>query len=189
MATTVTERLLSADEFARLPDPCDGSRMELIEGRVVMAPPAGFEHMDLSSEVALCLRTFARAKSLGSGFGEGGFRLSSDPDVVRAPDAAFISAARIAGQSGRTGYFEGAPDLAVEVVSPNDREGDVLRKVGEYLDAGAARVWVVRPVTNTVSVYVAGGDVSTLRSGDTLTSEHAGFSVEGFALPLDELFA
>jgi Uma2 family endonuclease len=186
MVTTVTERLLTAEEFACLPDPTDGGRLELIEGRVVQMAPAGYPHGRRSGRIIARLDSFASAHDLGYGISEAGFRLRSAPDIVRVPDAAFVSAHR---DTNNDGYFEGAPDLAVEVMSPNDRERDVLTKVGEYLDAGAGRVWVVRAANRTVSVYSAGGDVFTLHSDDTLTSEHAGFSVEGFALPLAELFA
>jgi Uma2 family endonuclease len=186
MVTTVTERLLSAEEFARLPDPCDGGQLELIEGRVVEMAPAGYSHGRRSGRIISRLDSFASEHALGYGISESGFLLRSNPDVVRVPDAAFVSTERDTQDSG---YFQGAPDLAVEVMSPNDRERDVLTKVGEYLDAGAQRVWVVRAASRTVSVYFAGGDVLTLRAGDALNSDHAGFSVAGFALPLDELFA
>jgi Uma2 family endonuclease len=189
MVTTVTERLLTAEEFACLPEAEDGGRMELVEGRVVMAPPPGAQHGKRSIRVTAYLLAFVEQHRLGEVLPEVGFRLRQEPDAVRAPDSAFLAAARIPASGLPSCYIEGAPDLAVEVMSPNDRERDVLTKVGEYLDAGAGRVWVVRAATRTVSVYSAGGDVFTLHSDDTLTSEHAGFSVEGFALPLAELFA
>jgi len=135
------------------------------------------------------LRSFVLAHSLGRVLVESGYRLKSDPDTVRGPDVSFIAMEHIPETGLPSGYFEGPPSLAVEVLSPTDSERDVLVKVGEYLDAGAERVWLVRSSNKTVTVYFAGGEVATLHAGDTLDSSHAGFSVEGFALPIDEIFA
>lgn len=154
-----------------------------------MAPPPGWAHGDRSSGIAWSLRSFTLAHSLGRVVVESGYRLKRDPDTVRGPDVSFVSIGRVPAGGSAAGYFEGAPDLAVEVLSPNDSERDVLTKVGEYLDAGAGRVWLVRDISKTVTVYFAGGEVTTLHPGDTLDSAHAGFAVDGFALPLDELFA
>ena len=108
------------------------------------------------------------------------------PDRVVAPDVAFARA--LDRNRDRTKYNPGSPTLAVEVVSPNDRESKVARKVLEYLDAGAERVWVVRPESRTVTVHRPNGDSHTYRMGDTLTSEDAALP-EGFALTLEAIFA
>jgi Uma2 family endonuclease len=189
MAANAPETLLTAEEFYELPELADACRMELVDGRVIMTPPPGFEHADASGEIIARIRMFARAHKLGRGISEAGFRLRSDPDVVREPDAAFISFARLSEDQTPRGYVSGTPDLAVEVVSPHDSPRHILEKVGDYLDAGAERGWVVRPATRTVTVYYADGDVTTLRSGETLTSAHAAFAADGFELPIDEIFA
>jgi Uma2 family endonuclease len=87
------------------------------------------------------------------------------------------------------GFVEDSPTLAIEVVSPNDRERDIAAKVEEYFDAGAQRVWIVRPKNRTVTVHRPRGDAHTYSVRDTLTSADAAFAVEGFALSLGELFA
>ena len=189
MSSPAAEQLLTAEEFARLPEPEGGCCTELVDGRVVMAPPPGGGHGKSSYRFARELGKFVEAHALGEIMVESGYRLKRRPDTVRGPDVSFIANDRLPVAGLPAGYFEGAPTLAVEVLSPNDAQAAVLTKVGEYLDAGAERVWLVRSANKSVTVYFAGGDVATLHSGDTLNSAHAGFTLEGFALPIDEIFA
>jgi Uma2 family endonuclease len=189
MTTPAAEALLTAEEFARLVDP-PGVRSELVRGRVVHMPPAKTDHGEVASEIGFHLRAFARMHGLGRVTGEGGYLLFRDPDTVRAPDTAFISSARLPeGRLRQAQYVDGAPDLAVEVVSPDDRDADVADKVADWLAAGAGRVWEVRPRTRTVTVHRRDGAPRTLGEGDTLSSEDAAFAVEGFALPVETIFA
>ena len=189
MVARAAEKLMTAEEFARLPEPDGGCRMELVRGVVVTAPPPGGGRGKRADKISVPLTLFAARYHLGEVLPEVGFRLRRRPDDVRAPDSAFVAYDRLPGGRVPEGYIEGAPSLAVELVSPSNSERAMLAKVGDYLDAGAERVWVVRPKTRTVVVHSAGGDVVTLRAGDTLTSEHAEFAVEGFALRVDEIFA
>ena len=189
MPAPIAERLLTAAEFARTIDP-PGVSTELVRGMVVTMPPAKTKHGFRASEIEFALKTFVRAHSLGITTGEGGYVLAHDPDSVRGPDAAFISAARIpAGGLPEDDYFEGAPDLAVEVISPSETDKDVAEKVAEYLASGALRVWEVRPRLRTVTVHRPGPAPETLRDGDSLTSEHASFAADGFALRIADIFA
>jgi Uma2 family endonuclease len=187
--TSVAERLLTAEEFMALPDDPSGGKMELVDGKVVTMPPPGEEHGDLSAAVYDLLRAFVAAHGLGKVNFEVGFQLREHPDRVRAPDVAFTATARLDPARDRTRYVKGAPTLAVEVVSPDDRDREVSEKVLEYLAAGAERVWLVRPRSQTVTVYRAGGDAHVFTIEDTLTSEDAGFGVARFELALGELFA
>ena len=189
MASPAVPRLLTAEEFLHLPEPIEGGKMELDRGRVVCMSPVGLEHCEIAIDIAFALKTFTDAKRLGRVSVETGFKLAENPDVVRAPDVSFVTADRRPPGSGRRGFVEGAPDLAVEVMSPDDREKDLLAKAGEYLDAGASRVWIVRPATRTVTVFRAGGEVATRHEAETLSSDDAGFGVEGFALPVAGIFA
>jgi Uma2 family endonuclease len=163
--------------------------MELDRGRVVCMSPVGLEHGEIVGTVGGGLLSFTRARRLGSVSIGSGFKLAEDPDIVRAPDVSFVAADRRPKGAGRRRFVEGAPDLAVEVMSPDDREKDLLAKAGEYLDAGAARVWIVRPVTRSVTVFRAGGEVTSRHESATLTSEDAGFSADGFSLPVASIFA
>ena len=182
-----SEALLTADEFWELPEPPHGGRMELAAGRVVTEMPVGELHAHLAVKLAAMLLAFVSAHRLGRVYAELGHRLSSAPDTVRAPDVSFLPRAQ--GSPIGVRYVDEAPALAVEIMSPDDREGDVAIKVEEYFDAGSSRVWIVRPSNRTVTVHRPGGDAHTYNSSNTLTSDDAGFSVHGFALSLAELFA
>ncbi|MCL4240447.1 MAG: Uma2 family endonuclease [Dehalococcoidia bacterium] len=183
---TTSESLLTAEEFANLPEPPSGERMELIRGRVVMAPPADTYHGMHAFEVGVALRGFVQAHRLGVLTGEGGYLLAEDPDVVRAPDVAWIAADR--GRPVPGEYFRGAPNLAVEIVSPSDRDADVAEKVADWLAAGSQRVWVVRPRQRAVTVHRPNGDAHTYAYTETLDSDDAGFPVSGFELSLAAIF-
>lgn len=181
---------MTADEFFVLPDPPEGGKMELVCGRVVTMSPVGIEHGEIASSISDALRHFVRPRRLGRVGVEIGFRIRRNPDVVRAPDVSFLSTARRpAAPEARRRYFDGHPDLAVEVVSPDDTAEELAQKTAEYLAAGTPRIWVVQPVTRSVTVYYPGGDSHTFSENDTLSSHHAGFPEEGFALPVSEIFA
>ena len=189
MSTATRSRLVTADEFAAMPDPIHGGKMELVRGRVVTMPPVGPDHGERATDLSTELHVFTRANDLGRVRVETGYWLSAGPDDVRAPDVSFVGTARLATERVVNGFVIQPPDLAVEIMSPNDRESDVADKVDAYLAAGVLRVWVVRPEQKTVTVHRPSGDSHTYRVGDTLTSDDASFAVEGFALALAELFA
>ena len=182
VATLALPKLTTMDEFCLLPD--NGARCELLKGVVLELPPAGYEHGDLTMNVAAALKAHAQAHQLGRVVFESGFVVSRDPDTVRAPDCAFVSAERVPVPRPEK-YFEGPPDLAVEVVSPGDTASDVHEKVTQWLDAGARLVWVIYPRTRTVVVYNSRKDATILRDDDTLSGEGV---VPGFELPVGRIF-
>ncbi len=187
-ASPKPETILSAEEFWDLPEPSHGGRMELVEGRVIEEMPVGRMHARLAGRLVKALSIFVDEHRLGEVHVELGHRLAIDPDTVRAPDVSFTSAGRLPASSGER-FLEGAPDLAIEIMSPEDRESDVARKVEEYFDAGAQRVWIVRPRNCTVTVHRPGGDAHTFGRDDALDSTDAGLSQAGFRLDLPSLFA
>ncbi len=187
--TQVAERLTSAVEFALLPNPPEGGKVELVRGRVVAMPPVGPEHGERALDLGSDLRSFARMHDLGRVRVETGYWLRAEPDTLRAPDVSFVLKARLATEAPHHGGVLQAPDLAVEVVSPSDRDVDVQEKVDDYLAAGVQRVWVVRPALKTVTVHRPGGDAHTYGGDNALSSDDAGFAVAGFRLALNELFA
>jgi Uma2 family endonuclease len=167
---------LTADELLRLNLP--DKRTELVRGVLVVREPAGFRHGAITMRLGATLHAFVEANSLGLVLAaETGFTLQRNPDTVRAPDVAFISRARLPDQPP-SGFAEVAPDLAVEVLSPDDRPGEVLEKVADWLKAGARMVWVVDPIRETARVYRADGNESTHGVGDALEGEEVlpGFS-------------
>jgi len=181
---TTQVQLTTADELLRMPD--DGFRHELIKGELKKMAPAGNEHGSLTMNFGTLLNVHVRANKLGKVYAaETGFKLSSDPDTVRAPDVAFISQKRLDEVGPVPGYWLGAPDLAVEVVSPNDLYTEVSEKVVEWLHAGSCMVMVVNPRTQQVLVYLSPTEVNVLGVEDTLDG---GKVVPGWQLPIGELF-
>lgn len=192
MTHAASEALLTADDFDRLPEPASGGRRELVGGHVVEMTTVSPEHGELQVAIASRLDAFAGQHSLGKVFVEVGYRLALGARGmadVRAPDVSFVPLAQLPPRSEqRSGSFRFAPALAVEVVSPDDLDADVARKVEDYLQAGTVRVWVVRPDTLTVTVHRPLGVAHVFHSADALSSDDAGFVTTGFHLPVSELF-
>lgn len=190
MATPqVSERLLTAEEFYELPDPEQGGKMELVCGRVVTDMPVSGKHAMRAGVLIEYLAPFARQHKLGVVGPEPGILIRRKPDTVRAPDVAFFASASMpAGGIPEEGFVPFPPTLAVEVVSPDDLDREVAAKVADYLEAGVERVWVVRPRLRTVTVHRPGGAAQTITENGVLTSDDAGFSVEGFELPIAAIF-
>lgn len=181
VALATVTKLLTAEEFFILPS----SRWsELIDGVVVEMSPPGGEHGERQSNVIGLLRR-AQAAGVGKALGEVGFVIRRNPDAVRAPDAAFIRKERIPPSGMPQGYWMGAPDLAVEIVSPNDRPGEIQTKIREWIEAGAHQVWVLYGESRTVQVVRSLQDRVTLSADDLL---EGGDAVPGFFCGVSELF-
>ena len=110
------------------------------------------------------------------------------PEVVRAPDVHFVRSDRLPRGRMPAAFFEGPPDLAVEVLSPEDNRRELAEKLADYAAAGTPRVWVVRPDERTVTVHRLDAPPVTLHDGDSLNSNDAGFSAAGFLLPVADVF-
>jgi Uma2 family endonuclease len=117
---------------------------------------------------------------------ETGFRLASDPDTVRAPDTAFITRERVEAAGDVKGYWPGAPDLVVEVISPNDLYTEVEEKVADWLQAGTRMVIVVNPRRRSVKVHRSANEVQVLGENDVLDGTDV---VPGWTLPVRDIFA
>jgi Uma2 family endonuclease len=181
---TVEQKLMTADDLLTMPD--DGMRHELVRGELRTMPPGGWGHGRRSLEIAASLNGFVNMHRLGGVVaGEVGFRLATNPDTVRLPDAAFIRIDRLEGINLDRGYYVGAPDLAVEVISPNDLYTEVDEKVAEWLEHGTRLVFVVNPRRRTVAVHRPGRDVRILGADDVLAGEDV---VPGWTLPVREIF-
>lgn len=164
-----TADLLTADELLALN--IQDKRTELVRGRLVVREPAGFRHGVIAMELARRLADFVKTHSLGVVVAaETGFKLFSNPDTVRAPDVGFIRADRVPHPLPR-GYADIAPDLAVEVLSPDARAGEVLAKVSDWLTAGCRLVWVVDPDRRIARVYRADGSESFVSDDAALDGE------------------
>ena len=176
--------LLTAEDLLKKSD--DGFRYELVKGIIRRMPPAGFEHGIRTVKIGGRLNAHVEKHKLGYVCGaETGFKIAQNPDTVRAPDAAFVRQATIDERGILKGYWEGAPDLAVEVISPGDTYTEVVEKVDEWLNAGCSMVWVIDPRRETVEVYRSPEDITVLRGDDIL---EGGEVVEGFQCYVRELF-
>ena len=169
---------MSLREFERLPG--DDLRHELDEGELITMPPTSDEHGDVACEIAFRLRGHAKQHSLGRVYtADVGFVLAGE--TVRAPDVAFVHKERAAL---RKAFFPGPPDLAVEVVSASESMPQLMRKVNQYLRAGAHTVWVVYPETRQVHVFEKDRD-RILEAADTLEAPEL---LPGLSLHVSELF-
>jgi Uma2 family endonuclease len=175
---------MTAEELGCLPD--TGMRYELVRGVLVEMTPAGGWHGERAIQIAGPLWSFVYPRNLGQVYiAETGFVLATNPDVVRASDVAFVRSERLPPHDERKGYLPFAPDLAVEVVSPNDRQSDVMDKVLEYLDGGTQLVWVVEPHRRVVTVWTPDRTAHILTDGDELDG---GDVLPGFRLSVADIF-
>lgn len=168
----------------QLPEVARGRRVELVRGEVVEMAAAGGRQARLVIRLGSWMDAFVVRRKLGVLGTEWGFVLFRNPDVVRAPDIAFVVARRL-GPKGDEGFFEGAPDLAVEVVSPNDRISEVQQKIREYLAAGTRLVWVIDPQSETVTAYHPSGDAHLYSGHREVPGEDV---LPGFSFRPDDLF-
>ncbi len=170
-----------------LDDIVDGELYEFVGGNAVE------KHMGAESdEIALALgsrmRTFALAHTLGRVYGgTTGYRncFPHAPRLLRKPDVSFVAEGRLPDGRSPRGDFVIAPDLAVEVVSPNDGYEEVSRKVWDYKQAGVKLIWVIDPATKTVLVRRLDRTCAELDETGTLSGEDV---IPGFTCPVAELF-
>lgn len=161
-------------------------RYELVRGELRVMEPAGIEHGRVAAIAAGVL--LAHVGRIGSGVvlgAETGFVLESDPDTVRAPDAAYISQEHYDRIGPTTKYWPGAPDFAIEVLSPEDRPGKVREKLREWLTAGTVAVVVLDPSDRTATVCRSEGEAQVYGLEDTLD---LGDAVPGFRPTVANLF-
>jgi Uma2 family endonuclease len=179
----IPTRLMTAEEFSELDIP--NVKMELVRGRVVRMSFPKPRHAVISLEIGARLLGFVKAHSLGYVFVETGCIIARDPDTVRGPDVAFVSFERMGGQDLPETWWQFAPDLVVEVISPGDRPKQVREKVQDWFAGGARRVWLFYPRTRNVYVLRSPTDVQILGPGDMLSGEDV---LPGFSCPIAEFF-
>lgn len=180
--TTDTD-LLTLSEYAALDEPEHEHVTELVAGVVVREPRPGRPHGRLQARLACHLERWAGAHGAEVTV-ESGYVLSEEPATVRGPDVAVVLDPRSTPVDPR-GWLRGAPDVAVEILSPSDGSTAVHRKTLEYLEAGARLVWLVDPEAGSVLVHRPDGTAHLLREHETLSSEDV---LTGFSLELPELF-
>jgi Uma2 family endonuclease len=177
------QTLVTGDELARTPNL---GRCELVEGRVIDMSPTGYEHGRIEARFAAILQQFVLPKKLGHVLtGEVGIFTRRNPDTVRGADVLYISNERFARKTPGRAFLDVAPELVVEVLSPDDRPGEVLRKLGEYFDAGVLLVWLADPEERVVMAHRSLTDVRRFAISDSLSGDDV---LPGFTVPLSEIF-
>ena len=175
---------ITAEQLLRMPD--EGCRYELIAGELRKRSLAGWREGAIAGELLGLLGMYVIETNLGRVLGAGtGFLLARSPDTVRAPDIAFLSKDRLQVENPGEGFWPGAPDLAIEVLSPDHTTAEVGEKVGAWLDAGASMVWVVNPKWRSVTVYRSATEIETLTENDQLDGEDV---VPGFRCRVGDIF-
>ena len=186
---TTQERVYSADDLWNRSHEQGSTdrRFELVKGAIIEVSPAGGEHGDIASEFNLLVRLHVKQYRLGYvTAAETGYILFTDPvegDTVRAPDVGFVAAERLPNGLPKS-YIPVPPDLAIEVVSPNDKAGDIERKIEDYLRAGIPLFVFVYADTRTFMVYTR-SQVFRLTENDTFD---AGDVLPGFRITVRDVF-
>ena len=184
MHDRASQQAMTLDELYELPD--DELRYELVNGWLVSEPPPGVRHGHTITNLAMLLGAHVRAHKAGVVLsGDTGFILHRSPDTVRAPDIAFVRLERYQALDDKRLAMPGAPDLAIEILSPGDRRGEIHAKVADYLEAGTALVWVVDPDSEQVFSYRSLFEPQCHSGSDTLT---AGDLLPGFSIEVDDIF-
>jgi len=173
---TVTS-LMTADELYQLPN---DERYELVRGELRRMSPTGLQHGDIAAIITASLVDHVRKHRLGKVYvADVGFRIERNPDTVRGPDIAFVRSERVVKSDK---FFEGAPDLAIEVVSPSDTYTEVEEKTADWLRGGTRAVVIVDPKRRTVRIH---GASETVNVADAIAVDDI---VPGWRLPLSEIF-
>lgn len=181
MATTIAPPL-TLEEFAQLPR--DGVRHEISEGELITMPPPKSLHSRVVRKIFKALEAVVDKSRFGEVFAEAGYVLFCDPLTVRQPDVSVLSKERIKATSPDE-YFEGAPELAVEVLSPSDPAEDLDIKIEQYLKSGAKQVWILYPKTKRIHVFHAVNQGTILHAEQTLEGRDL---LPGFSVKVADLF-
>ena len=176
---------LTIDDLYRLPD--DNLHWELVHGRLVSEPSPGARHGRIAAKLTVMLSGYADEHRTGVVLTcHSGFILHRSPDTVRAPDVAWVDRERYLALADEALLVPGAPELAVEVLSPGNREAAVHAKVADYLAAGTTLVWVIDAEAKQVRCYRNLLEPQTLSGVDRLTAEEL---LPGFSVAVDDIFA
>src|SRR6476469_8775505 len=181
---STSTQLMTAEELIQLPR--GQYRYELINGELITTSAAGHDHGRISIRLSSPLAQFVWENDLGEVFSsDTGFQLSSKPDTVLAPDVSFIGRDRVQKVGRLQGYWLGPPDIAVEVLSPEQRDAYIKKRVAQWLSFGTKEVWIINPRTSTLTVHSPQGIVVTLTNDEFLDGREI---VPGFRFSIKRLF-
>lgn len=180
-----TKTLLTAKDYAALDEPA-GLRYELSNGELIVTPSSSQFHNTIRDDFNGSLRTFVKQGTLGEVTCEADLQLGEE--IVRRPDVAFIRAQRLEGVDLDQSPLPVSPDLAIEIVSKNDRADDLPVKVSQYLEAGASAVWLMYPKSRLAYRYTPGKREPEVRIAEAGERFDEPTLLPGFSLPLAEIF-
>jgi len=164
------EKSITVEEFYEMT--FEGFRGELVKGRLKKTMPTSILHGIIAGRIAGLLWTYILQTKLGEVLtAETGFRLFVNEKTVRVPDVSFLSNEKLALIKNPNKFYDGTPDLAVEVISPSESYDDVQEKLEDYLSAGVKMVWIIRPKNKTITTYRTLFDFKVLREDDELNGE------------------
>jgi Uma2 family endonuclease len=162
---TAVKRRLTEEEFLRLPD--DGRKYELVEGEA-REVPAGVLHNAIVMRIGFLM--YPSAQKVGFlAASSAGFKMVTGN--IRSPDVSLVLRERLPEGKPPQGFLEGAPDLAIEVLSPNEDWAELGRKLGEYFASGSKEVWLVDPEKHMVTVYKSLTEVRVFYADDEISTE------------------
>jgi Uma2 family endonuclease len=178
-------RPLTAEEFQALPDE-PGYRLELVRGMVVRSPGPGARHGEVEANVVALLHPWIRRHRLGRLLSGGGsYILQRNPDTVRGPDVSFLPRGSVPPGALRDSYLDGAPALAIEILSPSNRAGEIRARLTEFFHSGCREAWLIDPRRRVIEVHRAEGRTLGLGAGDTLQTP----LLPGWRCGVAEIFA
>ena len=184
MITRTDPTMTTADQLFAMPR--ENGRQELIDGVLKMMSPAGSEHGKIAGRIFTRLALHVEQQDLGETYAaETGFLIASDPDTVRAPDAGFVSHDLLSSVAPTKSYLPLAPELVVEVISPNDRFSQVEAQTRQWLTAGTKLVLVADPENLNLKTYTAENEIRTFESGDAVD---CGEACIGWKLSVNDVF-
>lgn len=182
--SVTTEKLLTADDMHHL---CSqGFRGELLRGSLCETQPSGVRHGKIVVNLIVRLEAFVEPRQMGTIVASDvGFLLEKEPDTVREPDVAFISALRLPLDQDVPGFFDGPPDLAVEIASPSDSPRQLFDKARMWISFGVPLVWTVDPEARTLDLHQPNQPLISLSTDDLLDG---GQVLPGFTCTVADLF-
>jgi Uma2 family endonuclease len=182
---SIEQKRLTAEDLWKMPE-VPGKRYELVDGELLEMPGAGGQHMTMMVLIFKLIEAFVIEHDLGIAYPDGlAYIIARNPDRVRIPDVSFVTHDRVPEAGPPEGFWPVAPNLAVEIVSPNDSAGELHYKVRDYLTSGVEMVWVVWPKSQVVSVHTPGAAGRELELHDELDG---GDLLPGFRIPVSTLF-
>jgi Uma2 family endonuclease len=181
---TMTANTVTADDVLAMG--AKGRFLEVIEGEARAVLPANIRHGDIASQIGMILRQYVSPRKLGRVIIEGGYILARNPDTMLAPDVSFLRQSRIPAGGLPEKFFDGFPDLAVEIISPTNPRAELKRKMKTYLDHGTELAWLVDPNMMTVDIYRPKRAARRVKRSDQITGDQ---TIAGFSVVVSEFFA